>query len=169
MNKFDQLAAQRFGGDAHRAAVHIASLPKEQIEIYAKEMKDRQLQILLEVINHKALSDMTEEQRVQELGRDYVRNKRRKLLFSREEFVSAPENPYETPMIRSFLLLAAALLVPLALLFLVPGLSDSVRQNMTIVCGVVLVCLASPTAEHVSNFFKFRRYRALYSRTDLDG
>lgn len=167
MNKFDQLTADRFGGDPYRAAVYIASLPKEEMESYAKQMKDRQLRILLEVINHKALSDMTEQQRLAELGRDYVRNKRRKLLYSREEFVSATENPYKMPMIRTFVLLAAALLIPLVLLFLAPGLSGSATQNVTIACGAILLCLASPAAEHVSNFFKFRRYKALYSRADL--
>lgn len=167
MTKFDELVRQRFGGDPCRAAVHIASLPKQELEAYAKDMKTKHLQILLEVINHKALSDMTEEQRVQELGRDYVRNKRKKLLYSREEFVSAPENPYKTPMIRTLILLAAALLIPMAVLFLASGLSESTTQTVTVCCGVVMVCLASSAAEHAGNFFKFRRYKALYSSPDL--
>ncbi len=166
MNKFKQYANAHFGGDLHLAAVHVASLPKEELEAHAKEMKTNQLQILLEVMNHKALSDMTEEQRVQELGRDYIRNKRKKLLFSREEFLTARENPYRTPMLRTLGLLLLALLVPLAVLFF-GELSEEAVQTVILVCAVAMVTLAGSAAEHTGNFFKFRRYRALYARTDL--
>lgn len=163
MNKTDKLARDRFGGDLTRAVIHIASLPRTEMDVYTGEMTNRQLLIFMEVINHKALSEMTEQQRVEELGSDYVRNKVRKMLFSREEFVSAGKNPYVPFLVRDFGCLAAAVLIPLALVFLFPDFTGSAASMVTAGFGVVMTFAAIRAADSVASFLKFRRYQKLYS------
>lgn len=163
MNKTDKLARDRFGGDLHRAIIHIASLPRTQMDLYTGEMTNKQLLIFMEVINHKALSEMSEEQRIAELGRDYVRNKVKKMLFSREEFVAAEQNPYRSRLIRDLVCLAAVVLIPLALVFLFPAFTGSGAGMVTAGFGVVMTFAAIRAADSVASFLKFTRYKKLYS------
>lgn len=162
MNKTQQLAQDRFGGDLYRAMLHIVSLPKQELELYAKEMSDKQLRVLMEVLNHKGLSEMTEEERVRELGRDYIRNKRRKMLYSREEFRDMAENPFRRSMPLSLALAAVLVLIPLTVLFLELLDAQSARY-LTIGCAVAMTGFARSAAEQVSNYFKFKRYHRLYT------
>lgn len=167
MNKTDKLAKERFGGDLHRAILFIASLPKEEMESYAMEMHNKQLLIFMEILNHKALSEMSEEQRVSELGRDYTRNKVRKMLFSREEFRNAKANPYLSPLILHLGLLAVSVIIPVIVVFFFSDLPGQMASYITIGCGVVMTFLAMTAAESVSNFRKFRLYQKLYAQMDL--
>lgn len=166
MNPFRKYAKAQFGGDEYRAAWYVSGLPREEMRRHSATMNTRQLQMLLEVVNHRELSNMTETQRREELGRDYIRNKKKKMLYSREEFLEFQENPYQKPMILRLGLLLACLVIPTVVLFW-GGLSQTVTQTVVVLFALGMVYCAEAAWSCVTNFLKFRRYRALYQ--DIQG